>query len=78
VADSDNPQIILTPEQREHVRRMSGQVVEAIELVPDDTGAKNTGPLRFVWRTSTATGIPRQRWAAEDLDSPPGPEGSIK
>ena len=30
-------QIVLTPEQREMVRRMSGQNIDAIELEPEDT-----------------------------------------
>ena len=76
MANSENPQIILTPEQREHIRRLSGQVVEAIELVPDEGGATNSGPLRFLWRKSAATGIPRQLWAADQSDSPAGPEAS--
>ena len=58
-------QIVLTPEQREMVRRMSGQNIDAIELEPEDT-QKGGGPLRFLWRLSSATGIPRQRWMGED------------
>ncbi|HTS87258.1 MAG TPA: hypothetical protein VMG41_02105 [Gemmatimonadales bacterium] len=59
--------IVLTPEQREVVRRMSGQHVEAIELKPDDD-RKQAGVLRFLWRLSAATGIPRQAWVTEDED----------
>jgi len=65
VSEPDPVRIVLTPEQRELVRRLSGQHVEAIELEPDD--AKQTsGPLRFRWRLSAATGIPRQVWIDED------------
>ena len=66
--DQEPLRIVLTPEQREHVRRLSGQVVDAIELEPDDT-EKGKGPLRFLWRLSGATGIPRQQWLSDD--SPP-------
>lgn len=58
-------QIVLTPEQREMVRRMSGQNIDAIELEPEDT-KRGGGALRFLWRLSNATGIPRQRWMGED------------
>ena len=53
--------IVLTPEQREVVLRMSGQNIDAIELTPDGED-KTGGPLRLLWRLSAATGIPRQRW----------------
>ena len=66
--DQDPVRIVLTPDQRELVRRLSGQHVEAIELEPADA-TKNGGPLRFLWRLSAATGIPRQAWMNEDQDS---------
>jgi hypothetical protein len=69
MADEEQVRIVLTPEQRELVRRMSGQNIDAIELGPEDT-KKGGGPLRFLWRLSNATGIPRQKWA-EDDDGPP-------
>lgn len=68
--DQDPVRIVLTPEQRELVRRLSGQHVEAIELEPDDA-KKTGGPLQFRWRLSAATGIPRQAWIEED--QPPSP-----
>lgn len=75
VSEPERLQIVLTPEQREQIRRVSGQVVDAIELVPDDTGEKGAGgPLRFLWRISAASGIPRQRWAPDGPQSPPKPE----
>ena len=66
--DQDPVRIVLTPDQRELVRRLSGQHVEAIELEPEDA-TKSGGPLRFLWRLSAATGIPRQAWMNEDQDS---------
>jgi hypothetical protein len=69
MAEEEPVRIVLTPEQREMVRRMSGQNIDAIELGPEDT-KKGSGPLRFLWRLSTASGIPRQKWA-EDDETPP-------
>ncbi len=43
---ADQMRLVLTPEQQEMVRRMSGQNIEAIELTPEDT-KKGGGPLRF-------------------------------
>jgi hypothetical protein len=65
MADEEQMRIVLTPEQKEMVRRMSGQNIDAIEMNPEDT-KKGGGPLRFLWRLSTATGIPRQKWAEDD------------
>ena len=57
--------IVLTPEQRETIRRLSGQHVDAIEVTPDEV-KKGGGPLRFLWRLSAASGIPRQAWVEDD------------
>ena len=57
--------IVLTPEQRETIKRLSGQHVDAIEVTPDEV-KKGGGPLRFLWRLSAATGIPRQAWVEDD------------
>ena len=57
--------IVLTPEQRATIQRLSGQHIDAIEVTPDDA-QKGGGPLRFLWRISRATGIPRQAWARDD------------
>jgi hypothetical protein len=70
MADEEPVRIVLTPEQREMVRRLSGQNIDAIELGPDDVKKKG-GPLRFLWRLSTASGIPRQNWGDEDEKTPP-------
>jgi hypothetical protein len=71
MADEAEPvRIVLTPEQREVVRRLSGKYVEAIDLEPDqserDQDKKNEGGiLKFRWRLSAATGIPRQVWEGD-------------
>ena len=57
--------IVLTPEQKETIQRLSGQHIDAIEVTPDDA-KKGGGPLRFLWRISQATGIPRQAWTRDD------------
>lgn len=65
MADQERVRIILTPEQREQIRRVSGQVVDALEIDPAES-KKPGGVLRFLWRLSAATGIPRQVWSTED------------
>jgi hypothetical protein len=65
MSDEEPVRIVLTEEQRDLVRRLSGQHVEAIELGADEAKA-SSGPLRFFWRLSAATGIPRRAWALED------------
>ena len=64
MAAPDPVLIVLTPEQRAVVKRLSGQHVEAIELT-NDGKATVAGPLRFGWRLSKATGIPRQVWSVD-------------
>jgi hypothetical protein len=80
VAEEKEIRIVLTQEQREVVRRLSGQFVEAIELTPDEPAAgkdvaedqkQQSGTVKFRWRLSAATGIPRQAWVSEDGE--PGP-----
>jgi hypothetical protein len=67
---ADEPvRIVLTPEQREVVRRMSGQNIDAIELAPDASD-KTGGVLRLLWRLSAATGIPRQAWMKSEAAPP--------
>jgi hypothetical protein len=67
-APQDSVRIILTADQRELVRRLSGQHVEALELTPDADDAESGvgGSLKFRWRLSAATGIPRQAWVGDD------------
>jgi hypothetical protein len=77
VSEPEQPvRIVLTPEQREVVKRLSGQHVEAIELTPEESknqAPATGGPLRFLWRLSQATGIPRQAWVTEDDKGKPNP-----
>lgn len=70
MAEEEPVRIVLTPEQREAVRRLSGQNIDAIELTPDDV-KKGGGPINLLWRLSEATGIPRQRWFKGDSARPP-------
>ena len=65
MAEEQPVRLVLTPEQRETVRRLSGQQIDAIELTPDEA-KKGVGPLRFLWRLSAASGIPRQAFVQED------------
>jgi len=69
MSEQEPVRIVLTPEQREQVRRVSGQVVDAIEI-DQTTAKKGGGILRFLWRLSAATGIPRQAWTTEDPKEP--------
>jgi hypothetical protein len=73
MADEQPVRIVLTPEQRETMHRVSGQYIDAIELTPDDA-KKDEGPLRFLWRLSAATGIPRQAWMKDDEASSSDPK----
>jgi hypothetical protein len=65
VSEETPVRIVLTPEQRETIQRLSGQHVDAIEVTPDEV-KKGGGPLRFLWRLSAASGIPRQAWTKDD------------
>jgi hypothetical protein len=56
--------IVLTPAQREIVHRVSGQHVEAIELMPNQ--AHHDDALRAHWRLSATSGIPRQQWMTDE------------
>lgn len=67
MADEEPVRIVLTEEQRDLVKRLSGQHVEAIELGAEEEKSAS-GPLRFFWRLSAATGIPRRAWALDEED----------
>jgi hypothetical protein len=60
-AKEEPVRIVLTPEQREIVHRLSGQTMEAIELTPEEA-KEGGGLLRVFWRLSSASGIPRQKF----------------
>jgi len=71
MSNSDEPRPIhvpLTPDQQALIRRLSGQHAEVLELTPEpDNPAGGSGEgLRFRWRLSLATGIPRQEWVSGD------------
>jgi hypothetical protein len=72
-------QIPLTEEQQALIQRLSGQHAQILELVPESTdGMSGVGrTMRFHWRLSTATGIPRQQWEFGGGARPPSdPEAS--
>ena len=64
-AKEEPVRIVLTPEQREVVHRLSGQNLEAIELSPEDV-KQGGGLMRVFWRLSVASGIPRQKFDFRD------------
>jgi hypothetical protein len=73
MSQSESPQPIhipLTPDQQALIQRLSGQHAEVLELTPEaDNPAGGAGEgLRFRWRLSLATGIPRQQWVPGDTD----------
>ena len=67
-------QVPLTPEQQALIQRLSGQHAEALELTPElESPASGAGEgLRFRWRLSVATGIPRQHWVPDGDPAPGG------
>jgi len=69
-------QLPLTEEQQALIKRLSGQHVQVLELVPDPAdGATGAGHgLNFRWRLSVATGIPRQAWDFGGGPRPPAPD----
>lgn len=74
MSESAKPiQVPLTPEQQALIHRLSGQHAEVLELTPEpDNPTNGAGEgLRFRWRLSLATGIPRQQWEG---DADPAPE----
>jgi hypothetical protein len=65
MSDAEQPiQLPLTEEQKELIHKITGEHVFALELTPDPTdGSMGTGRgLRFNWRISVDSGIPRQQW----------------
>jgi hypothetical protein len=68
MADEEPMRLVLTKDQREMVKRLSGQDMEVIELTPDEidpSHGKGAMP-KFLWRLSSTSGIPRQTWTTDD------------
>ena len=70
MSDGEPVRLVLTAEQRELIQRVSGRQVEAIEINTDDDRSDG-GHLRFLWRRSVASGVPRQQWVRDDEELPP-------
>lgn len=68
----DSMRLILTKEQRAMIKRLSGQDMDAIDLMPDESDTTNgTGTmLKFQWRLSATSGIPRQKWTGDGDGNP--------
>ena len=66
-------QLQLTEEQMEILHRVTGEHVAAIELTPDsgDSSSGTGRGLRFAWRISVDSGIPRQQWILGRAAPPP-------
>jgi hypothetical protein len=64
-------QIPLTQEQQQLIQRLSGQFAQVLELTPDATNPSAGAGLglKFRWRLSVTTGIPRQQWGSDQADS---------
>jgi hypothetical protein len=75
-SDEQPIQLPLTPEQQELIHRITGEHAYMLELVPDQgDGASGTGRgLRFNWRISVDSGIPRQQWIRRVAPPPPASE----
>jgi hypothetical protein len=65
MSDDDLPiQLPLTEEQQELIHRVTGEHAYVLEIIPDANDVRSgTGRgLRFNWRISVDSGIPRQQW----------------
>ena len=70
MSDGEPVRLVLTAEQRELIQRVSGRQVDALEIDPDHHESTG-GHLKFLWRLSTANGIPRHQWVRGDEEVPP-------
>jgi hypothetical protein len=63
-SDEQPIQLSLTEEQQEMIHRLTGEHANVLELAVDPNDATSgTGcGLRFNWRISVDSGIPRQQW----------------
>jgi hypothetical protein len=70
-------QLPLTEEQQELIHRLTGEHANVLELAPDPgDGTAGTGRgLRFNWRISVDSGIPRQQWILGARRPPASNEG---
>ena len=68
--DEQSIEIVLTPEQRETIRRASGQDIEAIEVLTRAL-KDSAAPVKLRWRLSQASGIPRLDWQVADIVAKP-------
>ena len=68
--------IPLTEEQQALIRAMTGEHATVLELAPEADGGKSGSgrALRFMWRLSTTTGIPRQVWDPGHKAKIPAPD----
>jgi hypothetical protein len=65
--DAELPiQLPLTEEQQELIHKLTGEHAQVLEIVPDPSDASSGEGcgLRFKWRLSATTGIPRQMWVS--------------
>ena len=71
-------QLPLTAEQQELIHRLTGEHANVLELAPDPgDGSSGTGcGLRFNWRISVDSGIPRQQWSLGGAMRRPSSDGS--
>lgn len=70
MSDGEPLRLVLTPEQRELIHRVSGQHVDEIEIDPEHHESTG-GHLKFMWRRSAASGIPRHVWVRDEEELPP-------
>jgi len=68
--------ISLTEEQQAMIHALTGEYATVLELAPDaGEGRSGSGrALRFKWRLSTTTGIPRLAWDTGHTAEIPVPE----
>ena len=74
MSSADQPiQLPLTEEQQALIHKVTGEHANVLELIPDaGDGSSGTGcGLRFNWRISVDSGIPRQQWNLSRVAPPP-------
>ena len=79
MSDDDLPiQLPLTAEQQELIHRLTGEHANILELVVDagDGTSGTARAIRFNWRISVDSGIPRQQWGFGAVRPPASDQGS--